>query len=422
MAREQVASNQRTRLYGAMIESVSDRGYRATTVAHLISLAGVSRRAFYELFTNKEDCFVGTYDVIIARARKRVLKAWAAERGWTNRVHASCKAFLEDVVEGPKGAHLVLIDSLCIGARARERLHMSGSFFEQLTAAAFQLAPENGGVLPAIAARAGIGGTRHLAFLRMREDRLKELRTLAEEVVDWVEAYRSPASMRLPRCAPRHPPEVALEPVTFLSGEDRRTRLLGAVVHLTLDVGYSNLTDAQIAQFAGLSTEALHKHFSSKQDCFLAVVDEFTAETMAVVELAIADASTWPESVYIGMATYVRHLVAHLALLRMTFVDLFEVGSGMIDRMTASVDRVVRLLIADAPEPRSAAEILPELLTGAVWDIIGTYATEERVRYLPCLVDHLAFVMLAPYIDPCAAINTIERCAPTHGITNEPPN
>src|SRR5580692_7927002 len=85
MRREDVARNQRARLYGAMIESVAQRGYQATTVAHVIGLAGVSRRAFYEQFANKEECFLSTYDIVVARSRKHVIDAWMGEKGWANR-------------------------------------------------------------------------------------------------------------------------------------------------------------------------------------------------------------------------------------------------------------------------------------------------------------------------------------------------
>src|SRR5271154_2426887 len=106
MDRDEVARNQRARLYGGMIESVSQRGYQATTVAHVIGLAGVSRRAFYEQFSSKEACFLATYDIVVARARKRVLEAWAGERGWANRGHAAGKAPLGEVAEQPKGPRL----------------------------------------------------------------------------------------------------------------------------------------------------------------------------------------------------------------------------------------------------------------------------------------------------------------------------
>jgi AcrR family transcriptional regulator len=414
MDREDVARHQRARLYGGMIESIAERGYRSTTVAHVIGLAGVSRRAFYEQFSNKEDCFVATYDIVVARSRKRVLEAWGTERGWANRLHASCKTFLDDIAADPKGAHLVLIDSLGIGSKARERLHLAGTSYERLVATAFKASPENG-PLPAIASRAIVGGVRHVVFNRIREDRVGDLRTLADEVLDWVEAYRSPASTRLRAVALKRPPEIPPEPAAFLAGDDKRTRVLGSVVHLTLDEGYSELTDPQIAQFAGISTEAFHKQFRSKEECYLAVVDEFAGEALEAVEAAISKASSWPEAVHLAINTFIEHIVAHPALLRVAFIDLFEVGPGMIDRMTASVDRFTRLLAAGGPEPRRAPEALPEALTGAVWDIISAYAANDRLRFLPCLADHIAYVVLAPYIGPKAAVDTIEQCR--HGHT-----
>src|SRR6185437_16720714 len=111
MSRDDVARNQRERMYGGMIEAVAERGYSRTTVAHVIGLAGVSRRAFYEQFANKEECFLATYDIVVARARKVVLDAWSQERGWANRLHGACKALLDDVAGTPKGARLVLVDS-----------------------------------------------------------------------------------------------------------------------------------------------------------------------------------------------------------------------------------------------------------------------------------------------------------------------
>src|ERR1022692_2430921 len=43
----EVAENQRRRMYGAMIEAVAASGYGRTSVKQVVTLAGVSRRAFY---------------------------------------------------------------------------------------------------------------------------------------------------------------------------------------------------------------------------------------------------------------------------------------------------------------------------------------------------------------------------------------
>jgi AcrR family transcriptional regulator len=408
MDREDVARHQRARLYGGMIESIAERGYARTTVAHVIGFAGVSRRAFYEQFANKEECFLATYDIVVARSRKLVLEAWNSERGWANRLHASCKSFLDDIVAEPKGAHLVLIDSLGIGCKARERLHLAGNAYERLVAAAFRVSPDTA-PLPAIASRAIVGGVRHVVFNRIREDRVGELRTLTDELLDWVEAYRSPATTRLNAIALKQPPDIPPAPAAFLASDDKRARVLGSVVHLTLDEGYGELTDPQIAQFAGISTEAFHKQFASKEECFLTVVDEFASEALQAVEAAISPISSWSDAVPVAVSSFIEHIVSHPALLRMAFVDLFEVGPGMIGRMTKSIDRFTGMLADNGPEPRRAPEIASEAITGAVWDIISAYSSAERMRYLPCLSDHIAFVVLAPYIGPKVAIDTIEQ-------------
>jgi AcrR family transcriptional regulator len=407
MDREDVARNQRARLYGAMIESVAQRGYQATTVAHVIGLAGVSRRAFYELFSNKEHCFLSTYDIVVARSRKHVIDAWVGERGWANRLHAACKALLDEVAESPRGPRLVLVDALGVGPKARERMQLAGFTFERLVASAFQMAPDGVG-FSRLTSRGVVGGVRNVIFTRMLDGRERELYTLTDEVLDWIESYRTPAAARLGLLGLAPNARVAPTPAAFLARDDKRARVLGSVVHLTLDEGYSRLTDPQIAQFAGMSTEAFHKQFPNKEQCFLAVLDEFVAEGLDAVKGSFENAASWPEGVYRAMVAFIDYLVAHQALLRIAFIDVFEVGPGMIGRMTKSVEGFTKLLSENGPTPRRGPEVAREAVTGAIWSIIASYVANDRLARLPCLVDHLAFIVLAPYTGPKAAVEAIQ--------------
>src|SRR5258708_16538190 len=170
LGRGEVELNQRMRLCGAMVEAVARKGYERTTVAHVVALAGVSRRAFYELFESKEGCFLGTYEVIVAQQRKRVLQAWVSERGWSNRLHASCAALLGGVAGSPKGPRLVLVDSLGIGPAARERMLLAGHVFERVVATAFELAPAEA-AYSQLTPRMVVTGVRHLVFAKLMERR-----------------------------------------------------------------------------------------------------------------------------------------------------------------------------------------------------------------------------------------------------------
>jgi len=70
--RDEVLANQRERLFGAMVASVSARGYRATTVGDLAEMSGVSSRTFYDLFPDKEACFLATLEAIIEAAGEKL--------------------------------------------------------------------------------------------------------------------------------------------------------------------------------------------------------------------------------------------------------------------------------------------------------------------------------------------------------------
>jgi AcrR family transcriptional regulator len=406
MGRDEVERNQRSRLFGATIEAVSRKGYERTTVAHLIALAGVSRRAFYELFENKEDCFLGTYDIVVAQHRKRVLQAWLTQRGWENRMHASCKALLTGMARAPKGPRLVLVDALGIGPRARERMQLAGLVFERVVATAFNLAPE-GVAFPQLTSRIVVSGVRHLIFLRMLERRHRELVDLTDEVLDWVASYRIPPDTRLRTLTLARPLHLPPAPAEFLSGDDKRARVLGSVVHLTLDEGYASLTDPQIAQFAGVSTEAFHRQFASKEECFLTVLDEFVAETIESVRPAMDGCDSWEQAVCNAISAFVTHLVAHQALLRIAFIDLFEVGPAMVGRMTKSVAELTAMLTECGPAPERAPEIAREVVTGAIWGVISSLVANNRLSRLPTLVDHLSFAVLAPYVGSRAAVRAI---------------
>jgi AcrR family transcriptional regulator len=121
MGREQVADIQRARMRSAMVEQVSERGTANVAVAHIVSRSGVSRRTFYELFADREECFLAAFDDGIVRACRYVLDGYDPQARWETRVRTALTgllAFLD--VERDMG-QLLIVGSLGAGARALER-------------------------------------------------------------------------------------------------------------------------------------------------------------------------------------------------------------------------------------------------------------------------------------------------------------
>jgi TetR/AcrR family transcriptional regulator len=127
-ARESVASNQRARLYGAMIELAGTRGYEASTVAELCGLAGVSKRTLYERFPGgKQQCFLATYDIVVHRAETHILARGRYERdaiigaGPLHSLRALVEGFAHEVAAYPDAARLVLAEARDAGPEAAAR-------------------------------------------------------------------------------------------------------------------------------------------------------------------------------------------------------------------------------------------------------------------------------------------------------------
>ena len=60
--------------------------------------------------------------------------------------------------------------------------------------------------------------------------------------------------------------------------------LVAAATAALTEVGFARATTAAIAERAGVSTGALHHHFASKEDLFIAVLDEATGRVLTLFE------------------------------------------------------------------------------------------------------------------------------------------
>jgi AcrR family transcriptional regulator/DNA-binding MarR family transcriptional regulator len=104
-----------------MAEEVAIRGASAVTVARVIARAGVSRRLFYELYTDVEDCLLATFDWTVAQARAEVVEAYTLEEGWREGIRAALAALLRFFDAHPLLAQLCVVHAAGGGPRVLER-------------------------------------------------------------------------------------------------------------------------------------------------------------------------------------------------------------------------------------------------------------------------------------------------------------
>jgi AcrR family transcriptional regulator len=121
VGREKVSEIQRARILGAMTEVASERGAANVTVAHVVARSGVSRRTFYELFEDREACFLSAFEDAAGRIAAEVVPAYQGERRWRDRIRAALAELLEFLDEEPEVGRLCIVESLAAGSRALKR-------------------------------------------------------------------------------------------------------------------------------------------------------------------------------------------------------------------------------------------------------------------------------------------------------------
>jgi AcrR family transcriptional regulator/DNA-binding MarR family transcriptional regulator len=119
--RERVAGFQRARLLAAITEIAAERGVATVTVAQVVSRAGVSRRTFYELFRDGEECFLAALDMAIGQASQHMGAVYDPSARWTQRIRTALVALLSFLDDNAGMARLMLLASPAAGPRALDR-------------------------------------------------------------------------------------------------------------------------------------------------------------------------------------------------------------------------------------------------------------------------------------------------------------
>jgi AcrR family transcriptional regulator len=121
LPRGQVTEIQRGRMLAATVEAVEEVGYARLTVAQVIGRAKVSRKTFYDVFIDREDCFLAAFNEAVARAEAVAKEAYDQESSWRDGMRAGLVSLLVFLNAEPGLARLCIVEALGAGPRVLER-------------------------------------------------------------------------------------------------------------------------------------------------------------------------------------------------------------------------------------------------------------------------------------------------------------
>jgi AcrR family transcriptional regulator len=91
----------RRRLLDGLAASISERGYRETTIADIVRHARTSKRTFYDQFASKEECFVELLSTGNQELIDNIRSAVDPEAHWQQQIHQAINAYVDDIESRP---------------------------------------------------------------------------------------------------------------------------------------------------------------------------------------------------------------------------------------------------------------------------------------------------------------------------------
>lgn len=409
--REEVVANQRERLFGAMVASVSERGYQATTVGDLVEISGVSSRTFYDLFPDKQACFLATLEAIIeaaiAYAARRagelagdpnpggvsLPEAESAEASWEERAVQGLGAFAEMIVAQPAAARLALVEAYSAGPAALVPLEQAVAGFEWLTRQVVEKSPERAD-MPEEMIMTLMGAQQEIARNRLREGREKELPRLTDEYWDLLLSYRPPPQpLRLAGRPPKAQPEA-------IDAHDHAERALRALAAVVAEEGYASTTVDTVLKRAQMSATTFYANFDGKEDAMLAAIDSASTQIVAAMLPAFRRAGDWPNGIRAAFGAFFNFLASRPTLANLVMVEVYAAGLEAMQRRQEALRPLQELIAGGFELKPDTPPIIPEGIAGGIFTLTYRRLRDSGADSLPALAPISTYITLSPFIGP----------------------
>lgn len=159
--------------------------------------------------------------------------------------------------------------------------------------------------------------------------------------------------------------------------DSQRARLLLGMAESVAESGYPRTTVADVLTRVHVSRETFYQHFSGKEDCFLAVLDE-SAELLAGTLAAGAGTSAEPAPPRLErvLTTYFTTLAEQEPFARVFFVESYAAGIPAQRKRVEVQERFVDLVagaFADSPEWRTLpdARFACRVIVGGISSLVS---------------------------------------------------
>jgi AcrR family transcriptional regulator len=401
---EEVARNQRERLFAALVAVIAEKGFEATRVEDLLELSGVSRSAFYAHFSDKEECLLAALHAFVGPTIGGIFGEGGPPPD-ERRAHQAFEAFIELIVEQSAAARMCLVEIYAAGPRAVEEIDRTTDGVQEFLSATLEQVPGREGMPPEIV-RALVGGIRKVIHSRLYRHEEEELIELVPQMWAWLAAYTvPPESLRRPRSRPSRNGGP-------LSGYDPAERILRALAAVVAEKGYPAMTIGDIAARGSISLSTFYANFADKEEAMLAAVDSGSSQMLATTLPAFRRAPDWPHAVRGAYGAMFAFCAAEPEYTTLGAVDVYAAGRRALEQRDQVMTTMEALLVPGFELKPDVTPIAAEAIGGAIYSMIYDQVKGGGAESMQEIAPLATYVTLAPFIgaeEACAVANSDGR-------------
>lgn len=421
-------SDQRSRLLESIVETVAETGFPEAKIGDIAKRAGVSRATFYELFENKQACFVaaqrrlgGELLELTGEEVRQADPARALEAAFAAIVHLAERA--------PAQVAFLAHEAMLAGPAALAgRDELTAQITEQVEESYRQLPSD--AAIPDVPARMLLGGLIRVLGIRMRAGDLSADRLLSE-AEGWVDPFRVSGGAQRRwsltgkdyAALRQRPSASAIAPPPLPRGRHRlpsplveriqRERIMHAATEVIRAKGYPNSTVTDIVAAAGVSREAFYSHFHSRADAYTATHRMIFEQLMAVTAGAFfASTGPWPEQVWEAGAALTNFVAGAPSLAHFGFVESYALGPA-IARRTDDAMIAFTVFLREGqryrPEAPQLSATAADATVAAAIDMVAYDVRHELSEDLFGLEPVTSYMILAPFMGSEEARSFVEE-------------
>ena len=146
------------------------------------------------------------------------------------------------------------------------------------------------------------------------------------------------------------------------SAAEHRRRLLEGMAQTVARKGFADATIADIVTLAKVSRRTFYEHFSTREECLIALYDSASASAFGVLTSAIDPRQDWREQLDTALQRYLGVLATSPALLKTLFIAVFALGEAGLAARRRSNDRLVQFIIQTVATPATDRRSHPPVL------------------------------------------------------------